>query len=94
MTNEELIEKVARVIASHTGPEWDSAFASKLAWRQTLGQQEGKNSDVNGPFQEDYLDAARAVIKIVGAELLNHQIGGYPAVSTHDIRSLTQGKDT
>jgi len=35
--------------------------------------------------------AAREVIKIVGEAILKHQIGGYPAVSSFDIRSLTQG---
>jgi len=39
MTHEELVEKVARVLASHIGPEWESAFASKTEWRKTHGRQ-------------------------------------------------------
>ena len=94
MTHEELVEKVARVLASHIGPEWESAFASKTEWRKTHGRQSGKHSDINGPFQEDYLDAARVAIKITGEAILEHQIGVLDVVQSTDIKSLTQGKET
>jgi len=104
MTHEELVEKVARVLASHIGPEWESAFASKTEWRKTHGRQSGKHSDINGPFQEDYLDAARVAIKITGeacwqeARLTWRECEGDAASAVDDvsnqIQSLTQGKET
>jgi len=94
MTHEELVEKVARVLASHIGPEWESAFASKTEWRKTHGRQSGKHSDINGPFQEDYLDAARVAIKITGESILKNQIGNLHRISETHIKILTQGKET
>jgi hypothetical protein len=57
------IEATARAIAGHLTPGWDKIHADKTHWRATHGMLEGIYRDVNGPFQDDCREAARAAIR-------------------------------
>lgn len=55
----DMIEKVARAISGHIGPEFDAAYAHKGEWTADRGSR----ADINAPFKSDYLEAARAAIE-------------------------------
>lgn len=59
----EMVERLARVIASELGDDFDSAFENKAAWIDGRSERGGRFRDVNEPTQADYIDAARAVIQ-------------------------------
>lgn len=55
----DMIEKVARAISGHIGPEFDAAYAHKDEWTADRGSR----ADINAPFKSDYLEAACAAIE-------------------------------
>lgn len=85
MDNDALVERVARVIASELGDDYELAPANKREWTKTHGQFRGAFRDVNQPFKCNYDDAARAAIAEVlsstpTAWLYDYQ-DGTPSVS-------------
>jgi hypothetical protein len=56
------IEAAAMAVANHLTVGWDGIHENKTHWRATHGMLEGIYSDVNGPFQDDCREAARAAI--------------------------------
>ena len=61
MTNP-TIERVARAIADNIGPPFDKLHKDKRHWLQERGMFEGEHRDVNGPFQGDCIEAAKAAL--------------------------------
>jgi hypothetical protein len=61
-TREEPVEVAAMAVANHLTVGWDGIHENKTHWRATHGMLEGIYSDVNGPFQDDCREAARAAI--------------------------------
>ena len=59
---ENIVERVARIIADQVGDGFDNAHRNKPHWVETRGESGGRFRDVNEPRQNDYLDAARAAI--------------------------------
>lgn len=57
-----MIEKMARAIADNIGPPFDKLHKNKQQWKQYGGRFEGEPRDVNGPFQDDCIEAAKAVL--------------------------------
>lgn len=63
----EMIERVARALASSHGDNWDDIPGSKSNWVEMRGQFGGRFRDVNENFRCDYLDQARAAIETMRA---------------------------
>lgn len=61
MTN--IIEKLARAVASANGDNYSDAFANKTRWVAKRGMSGGRFRDVTEPYQHDYDDMARAVLQ-------------------------------
>lgn len=60
----EMVERVARAIATELGADLDTAFADKTEWTNMRGTDAaGRWRDINEPFKSDYLAAARAAIE-------------------------------
>ena len=59
----EMIERVARAIATELGDDFDRAFASKSEWNKAQRHKGGRFRYSSEPMQGDYLDAARAAIQ-------------------------------
>lgn len=59
----EMVERVARRIASELGDDFDHAFAGKAEWIAARGQKGGRYRDVNEPYRDEYLDAARGALE-------------------------------
>lgn len=59
-----MVERVARAIATELGADLDTAFANKTEWTNMRGTDAaGRWRDINEPFKSDYLAAARAAIE-------------------------------
>src|SRR5690606_28936050 len=58
----DMVEKVARAIALAQGDSFDDAFEDKAEWVEGRGHKGGRFRDINEPFRECYLDAARAAL--------------------------------
>ena len=56
------IDAAAMAIANCLTVGWDGIHKDKAHWRETHGMLDGIYSDVNGPFQDDCREAARAAI--------------------------------
>lgn len=63
MITDDMVERVARLIAGQLGDDFDDAFKNKGQWTDERGFSGNRFRDVNEPFQSDYLDAARAAIE-------------------------------
>lgn len=59
------IQQVARAIAQGLGDCFDHAFASKGDWNAARGESGGRFRDINEPMQPDYLESARAALKVL-----------------------------
>lgn len=59
----EMIERVACVIATELGDDFDLAIADRGAWRKSQGIKDGRYRDINEPTQADFLELARAAIQ-------------------------------
>ncbi|WP_299198286.1 MULTISPECIES: hypothetical protein [Pseudomonadota] len=55
-------ETIARVIAESIGPPFDKVHRDKQHWLKERGMFDGEHRDVNGPFQDHYMDAADAIL--------------------------------
>lgn len=56
-------EAVARIVADHVAGGFDAALQDKQEWKDRSGLgYDCEPSDVNGPFKDDYLDAADAIL--------------------------------
>ena len=56
---------VARIIADHVAGGFDAALQDKQEWKDRSGLgYDCEPSDVNGPFKDDYLDAADAILAL------------------------------
>jgi hypothetical protein len=58
----EMVERVARAIASGNGDDYDAIPASKAEWVEKRGEFGGRFRDFNQPRRNDYVDMARAAI--------------------------------
>ena len=58
--NPELRERLARVLASALGDDFDAAFESKSEWIKERGGEPFR--DVNMPHKGDYLEAVSALL--------------------------------
>lgn len=58
----EMIERVARTVATEWGDDFDLAFANKAAWLESQGSKGGHWRDITEPTQADFMEVARAVI--------------------------------
>lgn len=59
-------EEIARLLAGLFGPGWDLMYENKREWIDDRG---ARQPDVNGPFRNDCLDAADAILALFkGAE--------------------------
>lgn len=68
-------EAVARIIADHVSGGFDAALQDKQEWKDRSGLgYDCEPSDVNGPFKDDYLDAADAILVLLSARPL--AVGG------------------
>lgn len=64
MTNPTL-ERAARAAGDQVG-EYEFMLANKQEWIQRRGiNHAGEPVDINGPFQDDFIDIARAVLMAV-----------------------------
>ena len=61
----EMIERVARAVATELGDDFDLAFADKAAWRKSQGNKDGRYRDINEPTQADFIEVARAVLRVM-----------------------------
>lgn len=59
---DDLVERVARIIADELGDDLDHAFETKSEWVTERGEKGGRYRDINEPRRGDYIDAARAAI--------------------------------
>lgn len=71
MTHEDLIEAVARSIASAMGDNYADAFKDKSRWIAKRGMSGGRYRDVNEPMRCDYDEAARAAISVIAPAVLD-----------------------
>lgn len=67
----EIIERVARAIASNLGDDFDHAFASKSEWIKAQGHKGGRFRWSSEPMQGDYIEAARAAISAIRERISN-----------------------
>jgi|21_taG_2_1085346.scaffolds.fasta_scaffold09763_5 hypothetical protein len=58
----EMIERMARAIADNIGPSFDNLHKNKRHWIETRGIFGDEHRDVNGPFRDDCMEAARAAL--------------------------------
>lgn len=82
----EMIERVARKIATALGDDFDHAFKTKAEWIAARGEKGGRYRDINEPRQADYLEAARDALEgfkdltpamtEAGANALRGPVGG------------------
>ena len=63
---DDLVERVARIIANAMGDNFADAFKNKTRWIAKRGESGGRFRDVNEPMQCDYLAAAEAAIEATG----------------------------
>lgn len=63
--NDELMERLARVLASHLGDDFDAAFANKREWTKARGGEPFR--DVNMPYKGDYIEAVQAILSELSA---------------------------
>lgn len=69
MTNEALIEELARAICDYVAQhDWDDLAEDRIDLRMRM--RSGGNYDVNEPNKMDLLDAARAILPIIQRECL------------------------
>jgi hypothetical protein len=57
-----LVEVAERAVANYLTVGWDGIHKNKAHWRETYGMLDGIYGDVNGPFQDDCREAAKAAI--------------------------------
>ncbi len=67
MTDEHAM-KVAKVIANAIGDNFSDAFKNKQRWTAKRGMSGGRFRDVNEPFQDDYIAAAKAAAAVIAAD--------------------------
>ena len=60
-----IAKKAARQIATAMGYDYDNTFADKHAWVAARGTLRGRFRDVNEPRQNDFDDAAVAILNLV-----------------------------
>lgn len=65
MTDNPLIEAVAKKIARANGDEFANAFANKARWVAKRGMSGGRFRDASEPFQEDYRNMASAALRAI-----------------------------
>lgn len=65
MTDNPLVDAVAKKIARANGDEFANAFANKARWIAKRGMSGGRFRDVNEPFQHDYIDMATAALRAI-----------------------------
>lgn len=66
-----LREPVARIIADHVSGGFDASLQDKQEWKDRNGLgYDCEPLDVNGPFKDDYLDAADAILALLSARPL------------------------
>lgn len=64
-------EAVARIIAEHISGDFDAALQDKQEWKDRSGLgYDCEPLDVNGPFKDNYLDAADAILALLSARPL------------------------
>lgn len=74
----EMVERVARAIATELGADLDTAFANKTEWTNMRGTDAaGRWRDINEPFKSDYLAAARAAIEAMRSQTLVYRDNGH-----------------
>jgi predicted RecB family nuclease len=79
----EMVERVARAIATELGANLDTAFADKTEWINMRGTDAaGRWRDINEPFKSDYLAAARAAIEAMREPTETMERHGQWAVET------------
>lgn len=61
-------EAIVRVLAGHFGPGFDNCHRDKTHWRETGGVLNGVYTDVNDPRQDDFLNAADAILALMKGE--------------------------
>lgn len=57
----EVIERVARTIATALGDDLDEVFTSKAEWNAAHGEKAGTYRSINLPMRSDYIHAAKSV---------------------------------
>lgn len=65
MTDNPLVEAVAKQIARANGDELANAFANKTRWIAKRGMSGGRFRDASEPFQEDYRNMATAALRAI-----------------------------
>jgi len=65
MTDNPLVEAVAKHIAHANGDEFANAFANKTRWIAKRGMSGGRFRDASEPFQHDYIDMATAALRAI-----------------------------
>lgn len=83
----EMLEKAARRLAEALGDNLDDAFANKSEWNAARGEKGGRFRDINEPFRDDYLQAARAVLEALrepSGGMLKAGAEGYGEASVAD----------
>lgn len=65
MTDNPLVEAVAKEIARANGDEFANAFANKARWVAKRGMSGGRFRDASEPFQEDYRNMASAALRAI-----------------------------
>lgn len=60
--------KLAKVIAKALGDNFSDAFKNKQRWTAKRGMSGGRFRDVNEPFQDDYIAAAKAAAAVIAAD--------------------------
>lgn len=64
-------EAVARIVADHISGGFDAALQDKQEWKDRSGLgYDCEPVDVNGPFKDDYLSAADAILTLLSARPL------------------------
>ena len=83
---DDLVERVARIIANAMGDNFADAFKNKTRWIAKRGESGGRFRDVNEPMQCDYLAAAEAAIEATGITRLTAERDAALA----ELRQLTE----
>lgn len=66
---DDLVERVAKIIAKQLGDNFSDAFTSKQRWIAKRGMSGGRFREFNEPYQCDYLYAARSAITACQSEI-------------------------
>ena len=86
--------KVAKVIAKAMGDNFSDAFKNKQRWTAKKGMSGGRFRDVNEPFQDDYIAAAKAAAAVIAADRaglvaeVERLLGVVDALLQHDASSF------